>query len=108
MKTIIKWIYLFLRAMYRFVFIDIGGDGYFKAKFRPSSSRVHIISPMDDDHDPYYDTIVGHDMPGVHALFYLAFAIAFCWIWVPALAWEESVEWRNRNRARFQTWIGDT
>lgn len=104
MKSAVKGLFLFVRAMTRWLFVDIAGEGYFKAHFTPSSRCRVVISPTDDPDDDYYDTRpAGEDMPGWLLPGYLIFAVVGAPLWIPLLVWELSVE----KRQRFLEWIGD-
>jgi hypothetical protein len=104
MKTLIRWLFLIIRAALRFLFIDVAGEGYMKPAFTPSSKRAIVVSPTDDPDDPYYDTMYGEDWPGVLLPGLVLFAVTTCWIWIPLLLWEVTAI----QRERFLRWVGDT
>ena len=104
MKFLFKWIFLITRAVLRFLFIDMGGEGYLKAEWKPSRDRwTHFSYGPEHDPDGLYDeSWHGEDFPGIFILPALALGVVTLPIWLPMLLWEIS----EGQRKQFLKWIG--
>lgn len=104
MKTALKWIFLIVRALLRFLFIDCGGQDYLKATWRPSSRVCTTVGlgPEADPEGEFDHSSYGSDMPGIFLPPAVVLAVVFAPLWVPLLLWEWSQEWREE----FVKWIG--
>jgi hypothetical protein len=94
-KRALTTIYVVIRAVCRFMFVDMGGSGFFEKNFTPSSRISHEYEFQGETEYEH-----GLDMSLAQALGMSLVAILFCWIWIPVLlgvfGWDA-----------FKRWIGD-
>ena len=99
--NVVRYTIRFLRAAYRFLFIDFKGEGLMSATFVPSSEQRVIISPTDDPDDAYYDTTRGENLPGIFLPPLLLLMLLTCWAWGPIALWFALED----KRERFWAWV---
>lgn len=105
MKAWIRWIFIGVRAAFRFLFVDIDGKDYLKAKWEPSSERWTHFSygPEVDPDGQFDDSWRGENVAGAAVPFLFIVGVLLSPVWVPFLLWEASEGWRTR----FLKWIGE-
>jgi len=110
MRLVLRRVYILARAAHRWLFVDMSGEDYFKAKWKPSSSVRH---DQFDYEGELCGSTRGENSPGIVLPFWIALAIMTSPVWVPMVLWDELEpkrkrlgDWVESKTGRLTNWLG--